>query len=161
MNFGDGPRCAPFSAADPPPLHIAPLTPSPLKPTPSLLRRYFALDQIMSRTGACTGVVAWNSMTAHPPFAARWVLAPRLWAAPMSPRPRAPCNRRRAACGARRPALQDMEFVQSIRRIYGAGCMITEVRMVRALPCQFESAFHGALCAVSQGSGSRDVVSRC
>ena len=59
--------------------------------------------------------------------------------------------------------LQDMEFVQfHPTGIYGAGCLITEGRARRGrLPDQFRGrALHGALRAVGQGPGLRDVVSR-
>ena len=119
---------------------------------------YFAIDLIME-DGACRGVVAIDLATGRctasvaPGHSRDGRLRPCLFLLHLG----AHLHRRRQRHGAaRRPAVQDMEFVQfHPTGIYGAGCLITEgVARRGRLPDQLgRRALHGALRAERQGPG--------
>ncbi len=121
---------------------------------------YFAIDLIMDDDGSCQGVLCWDLSTGelHLFRAQMTILATGGYGrAYFSATSAHTCTGDGGGMVLRAGLpLQDLEFVQfHPTGIYGAGCLITEgVRGEGGyLVNSRRRAFHGALCAVGQGSG--------
>ena len=158
--FGEGPAvqrtCAAADRTGHAILHT--LYGQSLKNNAEFYIEYFAIDLIMSKDGACQGVLCWklDDGTMHVFNAKMVVLATGGYGrAYFSATSAHTCTGDGGGMVARAGLpLQDMEFVQfHPTGIYGSGCLITEGARGEGVSYQFRrGALHGALCAPLQGS---------